>query len=300
MKTILTILLLIWSGIVLFAAEPIEIVTTLPDFKNFAEIIGADKVHVISIASGKQDPHHVEIKPSDIIKIKNADLLIVNGLDLDAWIYPLITNSRNSKVQKGASGYVDASNGIAILEVPTTKIDRSLGDVHPYGNPHYNLSPSAMRIAFKNILETMIRNYPEQQKFFENNGQAYLRKLDNKITEWKYSLKNIPSKKLVSYHNSWAYFFNEFGLESGGFMEPKPGIMPSPTHTAELIEKMKSENTKMVLKENYFSDSTPRFIAEKTGARVLEVPTSSGGNDLAQDYISMIDFSVKKIVENSK
>lgn len=298
MKTILTILILIWSAVVLFAAEPIKIVTTLPDFKNFAEVIGGETVHVISIANGKQDPHHLEIKPSDIIKVKQADLLIVNGLDLDAWIYPLITNSRNSKIQKGSAGYVDASEGITVLEIPATKIDRSQGDVHPYGNPHYNLSPTAMRIAFKNILSAMIRNFPEHQKLFENNGQVYLKKLDNKILEWKNTLKRTSPQKLVSYHNSWAYFFNEFGLESGGFMEPKPGIMPSPSHTSTLIERIKNEKTKMILRENYFSDSTPRFIAEKTGARVLDVPTNTGGNAQAVDYLSLMDYLVQSIAKN--
>jgi zinc/manganese transport system substrate-binding protein len=298
MKTILTILILIWSAVVLFASEPIEVVTTLPDFKNFVEVIGGNVVHVTSIANGNQDPHHVEIKPSDIIKVKKADLLIINGLDLDPWIYPLIANSRNSKIQKGAEGYVDASDGIMVLEIPTTKIDRSQGDGHPYGNPHYTLSPTAMRSAFKNILKAMIHNFPEHQKLFEKNGQTYLAMMDNKIIEWKSILKKLPNKKIVSYHNSWAYFFNDFGLESGGYMEPKPGIMPSPAHTAELIARMKNEKTQIILKETYFSDSTPRFIAEKTGATVLEVPTSTGGNSQAQDYLALIDYLVQIIAKN--
>jgi len=279
----------------LWSADKIEVVTTLPDFKNFVEIIGQDKVHVISIAKGYLDPHHVEIKPSDILKIKNADLLVINGLDLDIWIYPLILNSRNPKVQKGVVGFIDASEGIEVLEAPVTKIDRSMGDVHPYGNPHYNLSPTAMRIAFSHILYSMMKTYPQHEKVFEKNGQDYLKKLDAKIIEWKNNLKKIPQKQIVSYHNSWSYFFNDFGLKSGGYMEPKPGIMPSPSHSAELIKRMNNEKTNIILKEVYFSDSTANFIADKTGAKVIEVPTSSGGNDQTPDYISLIDFLVQSI-----
>jgi len=295
MKTILMILILIGSGLVLFATEPIEVVTTLPDFKNFAEVIGGDKVNVTSITSGRMDPHHFEIKPSDILKVKKADLLIINGLDLDNWIYPLITNSRNSKVQKGSNGFIDPSTVIKVLEVPKTKVDRSQGDVHPYGNPHYNLSPRNMRLAFLSILNAMIKNYPQYQKEFSANGQTYLNTLDQKIAQWQEKLKNKKDLRIVSFHNSWSYFFDEFNLQSGGYMEPQPGIAPSPVHIAELIEKMKIEKTTIIFKEIYFSHQTPEFLADKTGAKVIAVPTYVGSIPEAKDYIALIDYLVDRI-----
>ena len=275
---------------VAWADEKIEIVTTLPDFKNFAEVIGGDAVHVVSLATSNQDPHHLEIKPSDVIKLKKADMLIINGLELDNyWIASLMENSRNPKIQKDQAGFVDASQAIQVLEVPQVKVDRSMGDVHAMGNPHYSLSPVQMKIAFNNILQGLKKIAPEQSTKFQNNANAYLKKLDLKIAEWKQQLKALPNKKMVSFHSSWIYFFSDMGLEEGGYLEPKPGIAPSPKHLQELIERMKKEKTRVILKENFYSDEIPNFVAEKTGAEVVEVPVYS------EDYIGLMDLIVKKI-----
>lgn len=295
MKLFFMAMLLLWTPLVVFATQPIQIVTTLPDFKNFAEVIGKDKVQVVSITSGRMNPHHFEIKPSDILKVKKADLLIINGLDLDNWIYPLIANSRNPKIQKGASGFIDPSAVIKVLDIPKTKVDRSQGDIHPFGNPHYNLSPRNMRLAFNHILKVMTENYPQYQNEFNANGQTYLKQLDQKIEQWHAALKNKKDLRIVSFHNSWSYFFNEFNFLSGGYMEPQPGIAPSPVHTAELIQKIKTEKTSYIFKEVYFSNQIPEYIASKTDAQVIPMPTYVGSIPEAKDYIALIDLLVNRI-----
>lgn len=286
----LILFLMIFLTSFLLAGDKIEIVTTLPDFKNFAEVIGGNAVHVVALASARQDPHHFEIKPSDVMKVKKADMLIINGLELDNyWIAPLMENSRNPKIQKGMPGFVDASEGIQVLEVPQGKVDRSMGDIHAGGNPHYNLSPVQMRLVFLLILESLKKTAPEQAAYFQKNAETYLRKLDSKISEWKTQLKTLPNKKIVSFHSSWIYFFKDMGLDEGGYLEPKPGIAPSPKHLQELVERMKKEKSQVILKESFHSDEIPNFVAQKTGARVEEVFVYS------EDYIEMIDRIVKKI-----
>lgn len=300
MKKILSLLLLLLSfSSLALAQDKIEIVSTLPDFKNFAEIIGGDLVHVVSIAHGNNDPHHVEIKPSDILRLKKADLLLVNGLELDSWIQPLILNSRNSKINPGSAGYLDLSEGVQVLEIPKFKVDRSMGDLHTQGNPHYSLSPRVMRLVFLRIEKKLSEIDPAHTEFFHANAEAYLKLLDKKIIEWKILTQKLQDRRIVTFHSSWAYFFQEFGLESAGFMEPKPGVSPSPAYTAELIEKIKKEKIKIIFKEEYFSDSVPNFIAEKTGAKVISVPTLVGGSKTADSYIGLIDTLIQKLIENS-
>ncbi len=279
-----------------FAAEKIKVVTTLSDFKNFAEIIGGDKVTVTSFLKGYQDAHHFEIKPSDIMRLSGADMLIINGADLDYWISPLIEKSRNPNIRKGTSGCIDASQGIPLLEVPATKVDRSMGDVHPYGNPHYNLSPAAMRIAFRHIADAMSARYPDYADYFQQNALAYEKKLDAKISEWKGLLKNSQETGIVVYHNSWSYFFNEFHLTAAGYIEPKPGLSPSPTYLNELIQKVNAQKKSgVILKETYENSDIAKYVASKVGYSVEEVPTYVGGTKEASDYISMVDTIVKTI-----
>jgi zinc/manganese transport system substrate-binding protein len=218
----------------------------------------------------------------------------MNGLELDNWIYPLIENSRNGKIQKGTPGFLDASGEISVLEIPA-KVDRGMGDVHPAGNPHYILSPYAMRKVFQSVLEFMSQNSPEHKDAFKKNAEAYLKQFDLKIDQWQKKLKPLAGTRIVSFHSSWIYFFNDFGLESGGYMEPVPGIAPSPAHTLELIEKIKKENTKIIFKETFYADDTPALIAEKTGAKVVVLPISIGGSASAQDYFSLIDTLVNGV-----
>lgn len=285
----------------IFAEEKIRVVTTIPDFKNFVEIIGGDKVSVASFIKGYQDAHHFEIKPSDIMRLKGADLLIINGADLDYWIYPLIEKSRNQNIRKGSKGFIDASQGIKLMEIPTEKVDRSMGDVHPYGNPHYNLSPTAMKIAFQHIADALSALYPEYKAYFQQNAKRYELKLDEKMVAWENALKNSQSLGIIVYHNSWSYFFNEFNLTPTEFIEPKPGISPSPAYLNKLIQTVNTQNKSgIILKETYQNADIAAFVAQKTRYKVDEVATFVGGTKEASDYIAMIDAIVNRIANAKK
>lgn len=298
LKKILISLFVLTLCTSVYAIEKIKIVTTIPDFKNFAEIIGGDKVTVISFIKGYQDAHHFEIKPSDIMKLHGTDILIINGADLDYWIYPLIENSRNENIKKGNKGFIDASEGIQMLDAPLTKIDRSMGDVHPYGNPHYNLSPSAMKTAFIHIAEVMSSLYPEYSVYFKQNAENYEKKLDVKINTWENTLKDTHSLGIIVYHNSWAYFLKEFHLHPIGYIEPKPGLSPPPTYLNSLIQNINSKKRNgIILKEIYANYDIANYVAERTGYEVKTVATYVGGTKDARDYISMIDYLVQTIAK---
>lgn len=297
-KMILFFLLFTLSTGVLYAGQPLQVVTTLPDFKNLAEIIGGNKVNVISLSSGRQDPHHYEIKPSDILKLKNADLLIINGLELDAWVNLLILNSRNPKIQKDQIGFLDASHDLNVLDVPTVKVDRSQGDVHPAGNPHYNLSPSRIRQVVLAITAKLSALDPQHAAYYAQNEKLYLQKFDQALITWKAKLKKVSDKPLVSFHNSWSYFFEEFGLRSGGYMEPYAGISPTSQHLEKLISRMKTENTQIILKETYYSRQVPEFLAARSQAQIIELPTYVGALPETSDYLSLMNYLVERISQH--
>ena len=277
----------------------IHVVTTLPDFKNIIEIIGGDTVQVTALIKGTQDPHHYEIKPSDILTLRRADVVVLNGAELDEyWLNPLLEKSRNTVIQKGAPGYLDASKGLTLLEIPTGKIDRSMGDVHPAGNPHYNVSPSMMKHVVQNIAQQLGVLYPESATLFKTNAEKYNQVLDQHIVQWKQQLKTLTP--IVVYHNSWTYFFTDFGLTAVGYIEPKPGISPSPEHLAQLIATMRKYPQGVVLQEVYENGDNARFVAAQAGYQHRVIPTLVGGTAAAIDYIHMIDSLVTTIAQSEK
>jgi len=224
-----------------YAKDKLNVVTTTSDLKSIAEFIGGDKVEVDSISKGYQDPHFVEAKPSFMIKAKKADLFIRVGLELEIGYEELIINgSRNPKIRIGQIGHLDASEGALLLEVPTTtKIDRSMGDVHPMGNPHYWLDPLNAKVMASNIAERLSKLHPEDETYFKRNLSDFNHKIDEKLIEWKNKLAPFKGEKIAVYHRSWPYFVNRFGLEITCELEPKPGIPPSPEHLKDVIEKIK-------------------------------------------------------------
>jgi len=280
-----------------YAENKINILTTTSDLKSIAEFIGRDKVNVDSLAKGYQDPHFVEAKPSFMIKAKKADLFIRIGLELEIGYEELIIDgSRNPRIRIGQLGYLDASEGALLLEVPTTtKIDRSMGDVHPMGNPHYWLDPLNAKIIAGNIAKRLSQLSPQNTSFFNNNLIEFNKKIDEKMAEWKSKLAPFKDEKIAIYHRSWPYFADRFNLEVACELEPKPGIPPSPGHLKEVIERIKQQNIKMILMEVFYDEKPAQFVAEQTGAKVVIVPNSVGGTKEARDYFSLMDTIVDKL-----
>lgn len=280
------------------AVAKIQVVTTLPDFADVVRHIGGAEVEVVSLAAGFRDPHHLEIKPSDILKLRRADAVVVNGRNLDDWILPLLEKSQNPKIQRGLPGFIDASAGIEPLDIPTGKVDRSQGDIHSGGNPHYTLSPVAM----KQVVATLAHRLSEldhgHQELFAQNAKNTQNKLDNKLQEWRRKLGDKPSLPLVVYHNSWSYLFRDFNLTAIGYLEPRPGIAPSPAHLTALIARMKQEKRPgIILREVFKSAATSEYVAQQTGWRVVSVPTLVGATPKAKDYLGLMDTLIAMITD---
>ena len=288
------------------AQGKLNVVTTTEDLAAIAREVGGDHITVDSIAKGYQDPHFVEAKPSFILKLQKADLLILVGRELEiGWLPPLIQQSRNSKVQVGADGYLDASLQARILEIPQGQITRAEGDVHPLGNPHYWLDPENGKIIAREIFDRLSRFRPNEGAFFEPRLNDFLNRLSDAEKRWGAMMAPYKGTKVVTYHRSFPNFAERFGLDVVGYVEPKPGIPPTPQHTLDLINEMKKANVKVVLVEPYFDLKTPNSIGRATGAEVLVMPPSVGGVKEASDYFKLFDYdlnllmnAIKKIREN--
>lgn len=275
------------------AASKFYVVTATTDLAALAQEVGGDRVEVESIARGYQDPHFVEAKPSFLLKLRKADLLIVVGLQLEiGWLPPLITQCGNPKIQVAAPGYLDASQFAEILEIPTGQITRAMGDVHPLGNPHYWLDPqNGLRIA-RGIEQKLAEMRPDDADYFERRYQAFSQRLQQAEQKWDEEMKPFRGRKVVSYHRSWPNFAKRFGLEVIGYVEPRPGIPPSPAHTVEVIHTMKRENVKVIMVEPYFDLKTPNAIARETGAQVIVLLPSVGGEKEVTDYFKLFDYDI--------
>ena len=282
-----------------YANDKIQILTTTTDLKSIVEFIGGDKVKVDSICKGYQDPHFVEAMPSFMIKAKKADLFIRVGLELEIGYEELIINgSRNKKIRIGQLGHLDASEGVSLLEVPTTtKIDRSMGDVHPMGNPHYWLDPLNVKVIASNIANRLSEISPEDALYFKKNLSEFNKKMDEKLIEWRKRLVPFKGENIAVYHRSWPYFVNRFGLVASCELEPKPGIPPSSGHLKEVIDKITKEDIKVILMEVFYDEKPAKFVAEQSGAKVVVVPNSVGGTKEAKDYFSLMDIIVKRLTE---
>jgi zinc/manganese transport system substrate-binding protein len=258
-------------------------------------------VTVDALARGYQDPHFVEAKPSFVLKLHGADLLIVVGRELEiGWLPPLILQSRNQKIQPGSAGYLDASQTARILDIPTGQITRAMGDVHPQGNPHYWLEPENGRRIARAIQGRLSALSPADASYFAQRFADFDRRLAEGQKRWHAMMDPYKGIKIVTYHNSWPNFASEFGLNVIGYVEPKPGIPPSPAHTLDLMQEMKRQNVKIILVEPYFDLKTPNAIARDTGARVVVLPPSVGGVKEITDYIKLFDYDVDLLVKAVK
>ncbi len=286
------------AGFVTPAAAKLYVVTTTPDLAAIAREVGGDKIEAESLALGTQDPHFVDPKPSFILKLNRADLYVKRGLDLEVgWAPVLEKGARNADILPGGARYVDASTGIAPVEVPTGILSRSLGDVHPYGNPHYQRDPVAAKTIAKNIADGLSRIDVANRDDYAKRLEDFDKRIDARLAEWTKTLAPYRGTKIVTYHKSWEYFTARFGLESIGEMEPKPGVAPSPAHLAELITKMNAEHAKLLIREPFYPDNLTRVVAEKTGATVVTLPESPGGVAGTDDYFSFMDYIVKQVAD---
>jgi len=283
------------------AQGKLNVMTTTEDLASIAREIGGDHITVEGIAKGYQDPHFVEAKPSFILKLQKADVLVVVGRELEiGWLPPLIQQSRNSKIQPGAAGYIDASLQASILEVPTGQVTRAMGDVHPLGNPHYWMDPENGKRIGKEIADKLSELRPSDKAFFQQKLTDFSTRLDAAEKRWLAQLAPYKGTKVVTYHRSFPNFAERFGLDIVGYVEPKPGIPPSPQHTLDLINDMKRQNVKIVLVEPYFDLKTPNAIGRDTGAQVLVMPPSVGGVKEITDYFTLFDYDIKMLVEAIK
>jgi zinc/manganese transport system substrate-binding protein len=300
MKTFLHLTLLAAASVAAGApdaAAAVKVIATTEDLAAIVREVGGDKVSVESIARGYQDPHFVEPKPSFILKLNGADLLVVVGRELEAaWLPRLIDQSRNSRIRVGAPGYLDASTGADIMDVPTGPVTRAMGDVHPLGNPHYWLDPANGRRIAQLVQKKLTELSGGDAAYFAQRYADFDRRLGEAEARWKALLAPYKGLKIVTYHRSWTNFAAAFGLDVVGYVEPKPGIPPSPGHQLALTQEMKRQNVRIILVEPYFDLRTPNAMARDTGAKVLVMPPSVGGVKEIGDYFELFDYNVNLLV----
>jgi ABC-type Zn uptake system ZnuABC Zn-binding protein ZnuA len=313
-------------------SKPIKVCATVPDLGNLAQEIGGDQVNVTVFAKGKEDPHFIEAKPSFIKALSLADLYIQIGMELEAgWAPVLLQNARNGRVLPGAPGYLDASAGIAALEVPSGPVDRSMGDVHPMGNPHYLLDPlNGLRVAGL-IRDRLVSLRPDKKQFFDGRFRHFYDRTAQALTgerlAHKYEIEKIAllfeqgglgsflkeqkeesllggwlgmmlpyyGSKVISDHNIWSYFAKRFGISVVGFLEPKPGLSPTTKHLQGLIEKMQSERIKVILAVPYFDIRHAQFVSKKTGAKIVPLAHQVGALPGTDDYLRMVDYNIRHL-----
>lgn len=297
----LAIFTLFVSSVDPIQADQLFVITTTGDLASLAREIGGEKVKVESIVKGYQDPHFAEAKPSFLLKLRQADLLIAVGLELEvAWLPSLVQQSRNNKLLGKGGGYLDASIGCEILERPTGQVSRAMGDVHPFGNPHYWLDPNNGRVIATNIARKLSDLDPANASYFQARLTDFTRRLSEAAKRWDAQMTPYRGTKVVTYHNSWPNFVRRYGLQVIGYVEPKPGIPPSPSHTFSLIQQMKSHGVKIILVEPYFDLQTPNAIARDTGAKVVVLMPSVGGMKEILDYFKLFEYDLNLLERSFK
>jgi len=289
--------LLVISATPAHAQKKVKVVTTLTDLKSITELIGGDKVDVTSIATGYQNPHFVDPKPSYIVKLSRADMFVTIGLDLEiGWVPPLLNSARNEKILKGGVGYVDTSANIPLLQVPIS-VSREQGDIHIYGNPHYWLDPENGKIIAQNIYEGLLRLRPEAQGYFTANLKKFNDRLDAKNAEWEAQMQPIKGADIVTYHDQWPYFEHHFGLNNAAYMEPKPGIPPTPSQLAKVIKIIQQRHVKVIVVAPYYRPNAANLVARRTNAKVVKLASSVEAFKGINTYFDLFDYNVKLLVD---
>jgi len=281
-------------------ARKLRVVTTIPDLKSLTEAVGGDLIDVDSLTRGTQNFHEAEVRPSMMLKLRRADVLVENGLDLDAWADVAANGANNPNIVRGAPGRIDISRGVPLLEVPTTRVDRSMGDVHPLGNPHFSLDPGLAPIITQNIVDGLARVEPEYRAALARNREAFLAKLDQEMGRWQKLMEPVRGAKVVVYHPDFVYFLTRFGLVQVAALEDRAGIPASPGHLVNVIKLMKEERVKMILVEPWNDVKLATRVAEEAGAKAFVMATAVGAVKGADNYIAAIDFNIKTLSEALK
>ncbi len=279
------------------AADKIRVVATIPDLKALAEEVGGKLVDVEALARGNQNAHELEIRPSLMLKLRRADILLENGLDLDTWADVVVQGANNPNIVRGAPGRVDVSRGIQVLEVPSTRVDRSMGDVHPQGNPHYSLDPGMAPIVTQNIVDAFARFAPDHRAELERNRQTFLSRLDEAMARWTQTMAPFKGAKVVVYHPQWIYILTRFGLSQAGTLEDRPGIPATPAHLTRIIRQMKEEQIKVIVVEPWNDLKLASRVADEAGAKAVVLASMVGGVKGADSYITAIDHNVNALAQ---
>jgi ABC-type Zn uptake system ZnuABC Zn-binding protein ZnuA len=275
-----------------FAQDRIQVVTTTTDLRSLAEAVGGDRVAVVSLVPPNLDAEEYQPKPQDVLRLKQARLLVRVGLDYDLWLDRLLAQVGRPEISRGGPAYVDASFAIAVLELRGMSVGPSDGHAHGSGNPHYWLDPKNAETITANILEALARIDPANAATYEANRQAFLTRLNAKLSEWESRLSALKTLPLVAYHNSWPYFARRFRLDFVGFIETKPGVPPSASHLAEIVRDMRARGARIVVREPHEPERDVAFVASRAGAQVVTLAASVGALPGADDYISLFDVNV--------
>jgi zinc/manganese transport system substrate-binding protein len=274
----------------------LQVVSSIPTLGSLAKEVGGDRVQVQSLAKGYQDPHFVEPKPNLMLVLNRADLLLHVGLELEiGWLPPLVLGSRNPKIQLGELGNLDCSRAIPVLDVPTTKVDRSMGDIHPQGNPHYWLPPGNARIIAGEIAARLSQLDPDGKPAYDKNLASFISRVSAKEKQWAPMVAKMKGQKVATYHKSWSYVSHWLGMEEVGYVEPKPGIPPDPSHLVALIQVMRREHAKLLLVEDFYNKTTAQLVADKAGAKMLTLPTDVGATPEIKSWFDLVETVLKKL-----
>lgn len=300
MKRLLAACPLVFS--LLVYAQPaqakVRVVTSIETLADLAQKVGGDLVDAQSLSTGAMDPHFVEARPSLQVQLNRADLLVYVGLDLEiGWLPPLVLGSRNPKIQRGQPGSLDASQAIPVLDVPTTKVDRGMGDIHPMGNPHYWIPPSNASLIAGEIADRLGQIDPTHAADYQKNLARFRAELATRTAKWEEQAAPLRGAKVVTYHQSWSYLSKWLGLDEVGYIEIKPGIPPSLPHLAQLVGTMKSQQVKLVVMESFYSRKTATQVAQLAGAKLVVLPADVGGSSQAKDYFSLVDTVVGSLLQ---
>lgn len=271
------------------AGAQLRVVATTPDLASVAREIAGNRANVVALAKATEDPHFVDAKPSFVVTLNRADALVEGGAELElGWLPPLLENSRNSKIAAGAPGHIVASEGIRLLEIPTS-FDRSKGDIHSLGNPHFMIDPVAAKTVARNIANHLGQIDPKNAATYNANLAKFNGRIDAKLAAWQQQLAPYRGAKIVTYHRDFIYLAQRFGLTIVDELEPKPGIAPSPAHLAQVIGKMRANNVKVILVQPFQNRKTAETVARQTGATVLDTPQQPGAASNTNSYFDMMD-----------
>jgi ABC-type Zn uptake system ZnuABC Zn-binding protein ZnuA len=277
------------------AQDRIQVVTTTTDLRSLTEAVGGDRIAAVSLVPANMDAEDYQPRPQDVLRLKDARLLVRVGLDYDLWADSLLAQSGKPEISRGGAGYVDASFAIAVLELRGMSVGPGDGHAHGSGNPHYWLDPKNAETITANILETLARIDPANAAAYEANRQAFLTRLNTKLAEWETRLSPLRTMPIVAYHNSWPYFARRFRLDFVGFIETKPGVPPSPSHLAGIVRDMRARGARIVVREPNEPERDVAFVASKAGAQVVTLAASVGALPRTDDYISLFDANVEAL-----